>query len=181
MHTPVVSTAFVLSRHARPDHQPSPQILICEKTSHHHVLAHWDFSHRKFRLLSSRKAICSSRTTQPTVHAGCFSVSMIHQTLTWTTEFWMWAQMLMHAISHWCVGTCVIEYALKVDFGRKILCCTRESNLPQWCAGPMFHQLSHIPASLRPHCFLPSSFPACSWNCIPASVILAFEAKMAWW
>ena len=26
-----------------------------------------------------------SRATQPTVHAGCFSVSIIHRTLTWTT------------------------------------------------------------------------------------------------
>ena len=25
------------------------------------------------------------RTTQPTVHAGCLSVSIIHRTLTWTT------------------------------------------------------------------------------------------------
>ena len=26
-----------------------------------------------------------SRATQPTVHAGCFSVSVLHRTLTWTT------------------------------------------------------------------------------------------------
>ena len=26
-----------------------------------------------------------SRATQPTVHAGCFSVSIIHRTLTWTS------------------------------------------------------------------------------------------------
>ena len=26
-----------------------------------------------------------SRTTQPTVHAGCFSVFIVHRTLTWTT------------------------------------------------------------------------------------------------
>ena len=32
-------------------------------------------------------------TTQPTVHAGCFSVSIIHQTLTWTTGSLMFAQM----------------------------------------------------------------------------------------
>ena len=34
-----------------------------------------------------------SRATQPTVHAGCFSVSIIHRTLTWTTGSLMCAQM----------------------------------------------------------------------------------------
>ena len=32
-------------------------------------------------------------TTQPTVHAGCFSVSIIHQTLTWTMGSLTCAQM----------------------------------------------------------------------------------------
>ena len=41
-----------------------------------------------------------SRATQPTVHAGCFSVSIIHRTLTWTTGSLTCAQMLMHAIAH---------------------------------------------------------------------------------
>ena len=27
-----------------------------------------------------------SHTTKPSVHAGCFSVSIFHQTLTWTTQ-----------------------------------------------------------------------------------------------
>ena len=35
-----------------------------------------------------------SHATQPTVHAGCFSVSIIHQTLTWTTGSLTCAQML---------------------------------------------------------------------------------------
>ena len=39
-----------------------------------------------------------SRTTQPSVHTRCFSVSIIHQTLTWTTGSLTWAQMLMHAL-----------------------------------------------------------------------------------
>ena len=45
------------------------------------------------------------RTTQPTVHAGCFSVLIIHQTLAWTTEFLTWARMLMHAIANGGVWT----------------------------------------------------------------------------
>ena len=60
-----------------------------------------------------------SCTTQPTAHVGCFSLSIIHQTLTWTTESLM----------------CVTESALKVDSGRKIPCRTWESNLPQRRAG----------------------------------------------
>ena len=41
-----------------------------------------------------------SRATQPTVHAGCFSVSMIRRTLTWTTGSLMCPQMLTHAVAH---------------------------------------------------------------------------------
>ena len=57
-------------------------------------------------------------------------------------------QMLMHMIAReGCVDT-VRESALKVDSGRKISCVTRESNLPQWCVGPMLDQLSYIPAPI---------------------------------
>ena len=45
------------------------------------------------------------RTTQPWVHAGYFSVSIIHHTLTWTTASLRCAQMLMHAIAHRGVWT----------------------------------------------------------------------------
>ena len=33
-----------------------------------------------------KSQLWQSRATQPTAHAGCFSVSIIHQTLTWTTR-----------------------------------------------------------------------------------------------
>ena len=46
-----------------------------------------------------------SRATQPTVHAGCLSVSINHQTLTWTTGFLTCAHMLMHAVAHGGVRT----------------------------------------------------------------------------
>ena len=39
-------------------------------------------------------------TTQPTMHAGCFSVSIIHQILAWTTGALTCTQMLMHATAH---------------------------------------------------------------------------------
>ena len=41
-----------------------------------------------------------SCATQPMVHAGCFNVSIIHQTLTWTAGFLMCAFMLMHVTTH---------------------------------------------------------------------------------
>ena len=46
-----------------------------------------------------------SRTTQPTVRAGCFSVSIIHQTQTWTTGSLTCTQMLMYAIAQRGVPT----------------------------------------------------------------------------
>ena len=59
-------------------------------------LSHWDFSHGKFAALHS----CNNLATQPMVHAGCFSVSIIHQTLTWTTGSLKCARLLMHVNAH---------------------------------------------------------------------------------
>ena len=78
-----------------------------------------------------------SCVTQPIVHARCFSVSIIHRTLTWTTGSLTCAQMLMHAIAHRGVRTHVRESARKVDSGRKIPCHTGESNLLQQRDGLM--------------------------------------------
>ena len=78
-----------------------------------------------------------SRATQPMQYAGCYSVSKIHQTLTWTTGSLTCAQMLMHATAHKGLWTHVRESALKVDSGRKIPCCTAESNLHQQHDGQM--------------------------------------------
>ena len=54
---------------------------------------------------SGESQLRQSRATQPTVHAGCFSVSIIHRTLTWTTGSLTCAQMLMHAIANGVVRT----------------------------------------------------------------------------
>ena len=78
-----------------------------------------------------------SRATQPNIHAGCLSVSIIHRTLTLTTRSLTCAQMLMHAIAHGDVLTHVRESALKVDSGRKIPCRTGESHLSQRRDSPM--------------------------------------------
>ena len=66
------------------------------------------FSHGKFGLLFPRESqLQQSRATQPTVHAGCFTVSIIHQTVTWTTGPLTCAQMSMHVIAHGgCTDTC---------------------------------------------------------------------------
>ena len=80
---------------------------------------------------SGESQLRHSRATQRTVHTGCFIVSIIHRTLTWTTGSLTCAQMLMHAIAHGGIRTYVRESALKVDSGRKIPCCTGESNLHQ--------------------------------------------------
>ena len=50
-----------------------------------------------------------SGATQPAVHVGCFFVSIIHLTLTWTTGSVTCAQMLMHATAHRGVRTHVRE------------------------------------------------------------------------
>ena len=65
-----------------------------------------------------------SHATQSTVHAACFSVSIIHRA----------------AIAHGGVQTYVRESALKVDPGRKISCRTGKSNLRQQRDGPMLYQ-----------------------------------------
>ena len=43
-------------------------------------------------------------------------------------------QLLLHVIARMGWTDTVKESALNVDSGRKIPCCTGESNLPQWCA-----------------------------------------------
>ena len=56
------------------------------------------FSPWKIRVAFPRESqLRQSRATQPAVHVGCFSVSIIHRTLTWTTGSLTCAQMLMHA------------------------------------------------------------------------------------
>ena len=81
-----------------------------------------------------------SRAAQTIVHAGYFSVSIIHRTLTWTTGSLTCAQVLMHAIAHGGLRTHVRESALKVDSGRKIPYRIGEWNLRQVRDGPMVYQ-----------------------------------------
>ena len=113
------------------------------------VLSQWDFSQAKLGLPSQGKASRDSRATKPTAHAGCFSVSIIHRTLTSTTGSLTCTQMKIHAIAHGGCTVTVRESALKVDSGRKIPCRTGESNVRRRHAGPMLYQLSYIPAQYQ--------------------------------
>ena len=86
-----------------------------------------------------------SRATKPTVHAGCFSVSITHRTLTWTTWSLTCAQMLINAIAHggvWdtCKRVCTESWVCE----RKIPCRTGESNQRRRRDGPTLYQLSYI-------------------------------------
>ena len=86
-----------------------------------------------------------SRATRLTVHAECFSVSIIHRTLTWTTGSSACARVNACECTQGCTDT-VRGSALKVDFGRKNPCRTGESNLRHRRAGPTLYQLSYIPS-----------------------------------
>ena len=98
--------------------------------------------------LSGESKLQLSHATQPIAHAGCVSVSLIHQTLTWTTWSLTCAHILMHATAHGVVQTLytgVTESAIKVNPGRKLPCCIGKLHLCQWHAGPMLYQLSYTP------------------------------------
>ena len=83
------------------------------------------------------------RATQPTIHAGCFSVFRIHRTLTWTTGSLRWTQMLMHAIAHGGVRTPQERLHWKLTVGEKSLTAPRNrtciDSLPVRCSTNWLH------------------------------------------
>ena len=112
----------------------------------YNCIVQMEFLPREIRVaFRGESQLRQSRATQPTMHAGCSGVSIIHRTLTWTTGSFTCSQMLMYAIAHEGCTDTVRESALKVDSGRKIPCHTGESNLRQRRAGRMLYQLSYIP------------------------------------
>ena len=56
-----------------------------------------------------------SRATKPTVHAWCFIVSIIHQTMTWTTGSFIMCIVNACDCTQGCTDT-KRESALKVDW-----------------------------------------------------------------
>ena len=111
------------------------------------VVSHWDFFHGNFGLLFPAKSqLQQSCATQPTVHAWCCSVSIIHRTPTCAISPLTCARVLMNAIAHGGVRTHVRESAKKVDPGRKIQCDRGGIEAASAaCAGPALYQLSYIP------------------------------------
>ena len=57
-------------------------VCVCFTTD-----SHWDFPMGNSGYFPGESQPRQSRTMKPTVHAGCFSVSIIHRTLTRTTRF----------------------------------------------------------------------------------------------
>ena len=102
---------------------------------------------------SGQSQLRQSRATQPTVHAKCFSVSIIHRTLAWTTWFLTCTQMLMHAIAHGGVRTPWESLHWKLTLGEKSLAAQRNrtcvGSVPvrcstNWATSPSLFDLSNI-------------------------------------
>ena len=109
------------------------------------VLSQWYFPWDIRIAFPGESKLRQSRAAQPTLPAGCFSVSIIHRTLTWTTGSLTCAQMLMRAIAHRDIRTHVRESAQKVDSGRKSLATpgnqTCVSGVPFRCSTNELHPL----------------------------------------
>ena len=79
------------------------------------------FSHEKFRLLFPGETSCNYCAKKPTVRAECFHVSIIRQTLTWTTGSLVHTDVNACNCTQDCMNT-IRESAQKVDHERKIPC-----------------------------------------------------------
>ena len=80
-----------------------------------------------------------SRATQPTVRAGCFSVSIIQRVSDMDYGIFNGrTDAKACGCTRGCTDT-VRESALKADCGRKLPCRTGESNLRERHAGPTFY------------------------------------------
>ena len=106
-----------------------------------------------------------SHATQPMGHARCFSVSIIHQTLTWTTGSLTCTQMLMHVIAHVGVWTPIRQSALKLKLtlGEKSLAAPGDRT----CVSSMPVRFSTNWATSPPsfwHCRTIWSCQPCFWH-----------------
>ena len=94
----------------------------------------WDFSHGKFGLLSLGKASCD-RVALPNLRYSGMDYGIFN----------VRTDVNARNCSRGCTDT-VRESALKVFSGRKISCCTGESNVRQRRADPTLYQLSYVPS-----------------------------------
>ena len=106
------------------------------------VLSHGDFAREKF----SERQLRRGRATQPTVHARCFSVFILHRTLTWTTGFF---NVRTDILSYDCTRGCtdiVREFASKVDSGTTNPLPPGESNQRQRRVALKLYRLGYLPS-----------------------------------
>ena len=111
-------------------------------------IARMGFLPREIRVAFPRESqLRQSRATQRTMHAGCFSVSIIHWTLAWTIGSLTRTHMLMHSIAHGDIRTPKIV-CTENWLWEKNACRTREWNLCQRHANSILYQLSYLPTLL---------------------------------
>ena len=120
-----------------------------------------------------------SHTTKPSVHAGCFSVSIFHRTLTRTTGSLTCAQMLMHAIAHGDVRTHLRESSPKVDW--------EKNPVPHWGIEPASaawwsDALTNWATSHPEHqCLMRSAPSEILHPSLHRSLSVLFCAQLFWW
>ena len=111
------------------------------------MLSRWDFPMRNSGCSPQEKPAATGLcyATQPMVHAGCFSIFIIHRTPTWTTGSLTCMQMLMHVIAQGGAHT-IREFAPKVDSWGK-------NPLPHWRTEPVSAECQPItlPTKLHPN------------------------------
>ena len=95
-------------------------------------------------VLPGESQLRQSRATQPT-YGACWVFKCFHNPPNSDMDYRIF-NVHMEANACGCTRDTVRESALKVDSGRNIPCRTGESNLRQRRAGPMFYQMSYIPA-----------------------------------
>ena len=116
----------------------SCQLLTFEKKIYNRIVRKGFLPWEILTAFPGESQLRQSHATQPRVHAGCFSVSIIHQTLTWTTASLRCAQMLMHAIAHRGVWTPYESLHWKLTWGENSLAAagnwTCIGGVPLWCS-----------------------------------------------
>ena len=93
-----------------------------------------------------------SRATQPTVHNGCFSVSIIHRALTWTrgsltsaqTGVYMVCACHCTQVCTWCVHAiahrCVYGVCMPLHTGVCMVCACHCTQVCAWCVHAIAHR-----------------------------------------
>ena len=106
------------------------------------------FFPREIRVAFPEKASCDRIELPNLLGNGCFSVSIIHRTLTWTTGSLSCAQMFMHAIAQRCVRTPKESLHRKLTLRRKSLAAPGNRNCVGGVTIRCANQLDYIPSQV---------------------------------